>query len=154
MKKPQIKQEMLFRRIYKGLKQLVPEMIGNEKPDFWLKHEDKKHKVNNAFALRRDDNLLEIGTTYYVNGDLCLDPQFIVLFDNALQFARVAEWTVDTPASCFFDRAICENFDCENINAIETHSEREANSVLFLWLNTFAEKQKENPNYFKKLDRN
>ena len=154
MKKPKNKQELLFRRNYKQLKQLFPEMLGNEKPDFWLKHEDKNERYNNAFALRRDDNLLEIGTTYYVNDDLCFDPLFVVSFDNELQFARVAEWTMNSPVSCLFDTAFCEDFNCENINAIETKSEREANSFLCIWLNTFAAKRKENPDYFKKLHRN
>ena len=153
MRNPINKQEMFFRRIYKQLNQFVPEMLGNEKPDFWFKHEDE-NIYSNAFALRRDDNLLEIGTTYFVNGDLYYDPVFIVLFDNELQFARVAELTMDSPERCLFGTEVCHDFDYKNINAIETESERIDNIILYYWLNTFAAARKANPDYFKKIPRN
>jgi len=144
MSNQKIKQELLFKRNYKQLKQLFPEMLDSENPMFWqIKREDKNQICNNAFAQRRDDNLLEIGTTCCVDGDFYIDPVFVVLYDNELQLARVTEWAASSRN--YTDMPFYERFKCENFNAEETEAERVANSVLFIWLNTFAPKRNENP---------
>jgi len=136
--------KQLFEKNYTLLKRLIPELLSENIPDFWLDYEDDISPFANISAERLTENLIDIGTYYVVNGDVASDPSISVLFCNERQIARVFEITMNNPGMCLLGKAFYEMFEnaWDSLDSDETEFEKEINDYLHDWLSDFVDDER------------
>ena len=149
------RRQRLYEKNYVLLKEFVPELMDNNRPDFWLK--PSKMGKFDAQAIRQyDENIFEIGNigiTFYDidTTDITLYPHFKVTFDNMLKTARVINFKIGTPVFYVAGISIFEEFDYTADSEEDGETEYAVNEYLNSWLYTFAEYRRKDPDYFEKI---
>ena len=144
-----VKRKNLFQENYELMRRLVPKLIENTNPEFYLTHRINKYKY---FLAARHGNDICIDINYYDNvidtSDVSLYPSFLITLDNEQKSCRLSSVIVFSPSMHITGIPFIEDFESMN-NTRKKDNEYSANEYLNAWLKSFMNEK--NKSYFEEI---